>query len=168
MKCHKTVRTVKRKNQLKRLQRVAGLTNNLINRWRCAASANCQPCAQGGTVQKPSRRHTREGSATDATKPASPVLAGVLCPLRLEKARRLKNWAVLPLCQGRSAPFFAGLLPRPSHHRAQLPSWQFRRGAVVTPWWCPRRAVLLRTVATRRRQSPNGNRRLLALPHPSP
>ncbi len=34
--------------------------------------------------------------------------------------------------QGASTPFFTGLLPRPSHHWAQLLSWQFRRGAVVT------------------------------------
>ena len=45
-------------------------------------------------MQKPSRRHTREGSATDATKPASPVLARVLVPSDLKRARPLKNWTV--------------------------------------------------------------------------
>ena len=35
-------------------------------------------CARVGTVQKPLRRYTREVSATDATKPTSPVLARVL------------------------------------------------------------------------------------------
>ena len=54
-------------------------------------------------MQKPSRRHTREGSATDATKPASHVLARVLVsPHRLEK--------------GEASQELGGLMrPSPSH-----------------------------------------------------
>ena len=67
MKCHKTVRTVKRKNQLKRLLREAGLTNNLINRWRCATNTNCQPALKEGQCRS-LRGPTREKPPTQPSQ----------------------------------------------------------------------------------------------------
>ena len=145
-------------------------------------------CARGGTVQKPLRRCTREGFATDVTKPTSPVLARVLVPLRLEEGETSQELGGLlrpspSHCgdedhQPRATPCSAELRVGPllsspgffqdllTTERSSPPGCSV--GAVVTPWWCPRRAVILRTVATHRPQSPNGDLRLLALPHPSP
>ena len=96
------MRTVKTKNQLKRLRRVAGLTNNLINRWRCAACANCQPALKEGQC-KSLRGATRE-KVPPPTQPSQlhPFSQEFWCPLRLEK--------------GEASQELGGLLrPSPSH-----------------------------------------------------
>ena len=117
-------------------------------------------------------RHLRNQANFTRSRKSSGV------PTDLKRAQPLKNCAVSTVAarrdpcpaELREGPLLSssGFFSRTCHHRAQLPSWQFLCGAVVTPWWSPRRTVLLRTVATRRPLSPTGDRRLLALPHPSP
>ena len=86
MKCHKTARKVKRKNQPG-----SGPHEQPHPQTEVCSQRQLSTCARGGTLQKPLQRYKREGSAT-ANFTRSRKSSGV--PSDLKRAKPLKNWAV--------------------------------------------------------------------------